>query len=360
MKILHVITSLRTGGAEKLMVDILPRLKSMGNEVDLVVFDGYRTDFTDQLKAAGVNIIHFSKEGGIYNPLSIFKLRKLLPKYDVVHTHLTAPQLFTALSSVLCSVVLVTTEHNTSNRRREWKWYACVDKWMYRKYRHVICISEATEQNLRNLIGDGVTELSTIYNGIDVEKFLKATPLNRSELTPTPNKKVVVMVAAFRYQKDQRTLIRAVKRLPEEYELWLVGGGELKEEIESYIKDQKMSDRVRMIGIRSDVPSVLKTADVVVQSSHIEGFGLAAVEGMAAGRPLLASDVEGLAQVVDGAGVLFEHENDAQLAAEIARICEDKTLYDSLVSRGIERAKLYDINKMVDSYVAVYSKIVKK
>lgn len=360
MKILHVITSLRTGGAEKLMVDILPRQKSKGNEVDLAVFDGYRTAFTDQLEAAGINIIKFNKEGGIYNPQNIFKLWKLFPKYDIVHTHLSSPQFFAALASVLCSVVLVTTEHNTSNRRRRWKWYACVDKWMYRKYRHVICISEATEKNLRDLIGDGVTELSTIYNGIDVEKFLKATPLNRSELTPSANKKIVVMVAAFRYQKDQKTLIRAVKRLPEEYELWLVGGGELKEEIETFIEDQEMSNRVRMIGIRPDVPSVLKTADIVVQSSHIEGFGLAAVEGMAAGRPLLASNVEGLAQVVEGAGVLFEHENDSQLAAEIARICEDKKLYDALATRGIERAKLYDINKMVDAYLAIYSKVLNK
>lgn len=359
MKILHVIASLRTGGAEKLMVDILPRLKSMGNNVDLVVFDGHRTFFTEQLEAAGVNIIPFSKEGGIYNPLSIFKLRKYLPRYDIVHTHLTSPQFFTAIASVLCSVALVTTEHNTSNRRRRWKWYAWVDRWMYRKYKHVICISEATEQNLRELIGDGVTELSTIYNGIDVEKLAKAEPLNRSELTPAPDKKIVVMVAAFRYQKDQKTLIRAVRRLPEDYELWLVGGGELKEEVEAYIKDQGMTERVRMIGIRPDVPSVLKTADIVVQSSHIEGFGLAAVEGMAAGKPLLASNVEGLSQVVKGAGVLFEHEDDEALAYEIQRICNDKKLYNGLVQKGYERAKLYDIQKMVEEYYKVYQKVLK-
>ena len=122
MKILHVITSLNIGGAEKLMVDLLPRLKQRGVEVELLVFVGNRTMFYDQLEREGVKIAAFAEKGSVYNPLHLIRLYRFLKKnhFDVVHTHNTAPQLFAALVAVLCSVVLCTTEHNTSNRRRNW------------------------------------------------------------------------------------------------------------------------------------------------------------------------------------------------------------------------------------------------
>ena len=121
MKILHVITTLYTGGAEKLMVDLLPRMKQAGHKVELCVFDGTRTPFFEQLEKNGIRIHWFHKGGSVYNPLNIYRLWRLMRKgWDIVHTHNTAPQLFAAFGEVLCSVVLVTTENTTSNRRRDW------------------------------------------------------------------------------------------------------------------------------------------------------------------------------------------------------------------------------------------------
>lgn len=111
MKILHVITTLYTGGAEKLMVDLLPRMKQAGHKVELCVFDGTRTPFFEQLEKNGIRIHWFHKGGSVYNPLNIYRLWRLMRKgWDIVHTHNTAPQLFAAFGEVLCSVVLVTTE----------------------------------------------------------------------------------------------------------------------------------------------------------------------------------------------------------------------------------------------------------
>lgn len=359
MKILQVITSLSTGGAEKLISEIAPMLREKGHQVDVLAFDGADTAFKKVLIDKGIKVYSFGKGCNVYNPIFIFRLAKLMKNYDIVHTHNTAPQLFAAIGSVLCSVVLCTTEHNTSNRRRDWKWYAPIDKWMYSRYSKVICISDSTEHNLRDFIKDTSDKICTILNGINIAHYSQAVPIDRSIISKHIERKVIAMVAGFRYQKDQETLIRAFKNLPEDYELWLVGDGERRSIIEQCIKDNKLEDRVLLLGIRSDIPSLLKSVDVVVQSSHWEGFGLAAVEGMAAGKPVIASDVEGLAQVVENAGLLFPLGDDKKLADIIKQLLEDKSYYQQVATKCWERAQMFDIQNMVDAYNEVYEELVK-
>ena len=106
MKILHVITSLKVGGAEKLLVDILPILNSTGHKADVLLFDGVNTPFKQMLLNKGINVYHLSIGGSVYNLKNIFKLIPYLRKYDIVHTHNTAAQLLVAIAKVLCSVVL--------------------------------------------------------------------------------------------------------------------------------------------------------------------------------------------------------------------------------------------------------------
>ena len=114
---------------------------------------------------------------------------------------------------------------------------------------------------------------------------------------------------------------------------------------------------VHLLGLRTDVPNLLKASDIVVQSSHIEGFGLAAVEAMAAGKPVIASNVEGLSGVVEGAGLLFEHENAQQLAYAISNVLNDKKQYQSLVEKGCKRASIYTIETMADKYLMEYNRV---
>ena len=104
IKILHVITSLRTGGAEHLMVDLLPRLRDLGNEVELLVFDGTRTAFYEELEQMGIKIHSLGIGSNVYHPRNMFKLRKFVAKYDIIHTHNTACQLFVPVAKILkCS-----------------------------------------------------------------------------------------------------------------------------------------------------------------------------------------------------------------------------------------------------------------
>lgn len=354
MKILHVITSLRTGGAEHLMVDLLPALKRLGNEVDLLVFDGTDTPFKRQLESVGVKIHQLGIGGNVYNPMNVLRLVKFMRSFDVVHTHNTACQLFAAMAGVLCSAVLCTTEHTTSNRRRDLRWYALIDKWMYRQYRAIICISDKAKTNLKNYLGAGNWPISTIYNGIDVNKYASAEP-DEALVRSKNGRKAIVMVAGFRYQKDQDTLIKAMRLLPaEEYVLWLVGDGERRGLLEGLAHSEGVEERVWFLGIRTDVARVLKSADVVVLSSHFEGLSLSSIEGMASGRPFVASDVDGLHEIVAGNGVLFPHGDAAALADVIKRLCNDKAEYESVAGRCQVKARQYDISLMAAKYDEVY------
>ena len=354
MKILHVITSLRTGGAEKLMVDLLPRLKEKGIEVELCLFNGYRTPFFDKLASSGIKIIDFGTENSVYNPLNIFRLKKLLKHYDIIHTHNYSPQIFAAIAGLGTGKPLVTTEHNTSNRRRSIKGFAAIDRLMYSRYDRIICISKKAEDNLRNFIGSQSKRIITVNNGIDTKTYVSATAL--PDFKPS-GVKAITMVAAFRWEKDQSTLIRSLKFLPNDFHLYLVGEGVLRGECERLVATSELGDRVHFLGLRTDVPKILKASDFIVMSSHFEGLSLSSLEGMAVGRPFLASDVDGLREVVKDAGVLFEHNNPHDLAQKILSIASDKSLYLSIAAKCSERASQYDISLMVNNYIKVYKDI---
>ena len=357
MKILQVITSLQIGGAEKLIVDIVPMLRQRGLDVDVCLFNGKDTSFKQQLQTCGCKVFDLSYDERYYSPIKIFKLWRIMRHYDIVHTHNTAPQIFAAMASMLCSTVLVTTEHNTSNRRRDWKWYPIfIDRWMYNQYSKIICISNQAEINLRESIGKCKADIITIFNGIDLERFHQAKP--NMALRNNSKRFVVVMVAGFRFQKDHDTLIRAMSHLDNgQFELWLVGDGERRGDLESMVKKLGLSEQVRFFGIRSDIPELLHTADVVVMSSHFEGLSLSNIEGMSVGKPFIASDVDGLREITNGYGVLFPHGDDKTLASVIKHLAEDRTYYNQITSQCYERAQQFDIKNMVDSYSMVYNQM---
>lgn len=351
MKILHVITSLATGGAEHLMVDLLPKLRDLGNDVEIAVFKSQYTDFYRQLESTGILIHGFSQSDGYYNYKHLFRLKKLISHFDIVHTHNTSCQFMAALAKSPPNI-LVTTEHSTSTRRRNYFFFRPIDRWMYKQYNQIICISEPSESSLRNYIGDNYP-IITIKNGINVDRFEKA---NKIDLGLTGNK-VVTMVAGFRYEKDQATLIRSLVNLPEEYHVVLVGDGEKRNEIVSLTKSLNLENRVHMLGVRNDVPQILKSSDVVVMSSHREGLSLSNVEGMASGVPFIASDVEGLREVTGGYGVLFPHGDDKALANEILKLTTDHSYSKEIVSKCLLRARQYDISKMAEEYNNIYTKL---
>lgn len=363
MKILQVITSLQLGGAETLVCNLVPRLWKMGHQVDVCVFNGKKTPLTEKLQreAPEAKIIALGK--GYYNPLYIFRLAKIMRDYDIIHTHNSSPQLFVAIAKVLCSVELVSTEHTTSNRKRNWKWYRPIESWMYNQYDSIICISGIAEQKLREYMGrkwydissDRYSRITTINNGVDVQAIHNACP-DEKLLKAKSNRNAILMVAGFREAKDQDTIVRALTHLnKDKYEVWFAGTGVRMDEVKQLANNLQLQDKVRFLGLRTDVPNVIKAADIIVMSSHWEGLSLSNIEGMSAGKPFIASDVNGLKEVTKGWGLLFEHGNDKELAALIEKLTENPQYYEKIANRCYERARQFDISQTVEQYDKVYS-----
>ena len=354
------------GGAETLVVNLIPRLQAMGHIVDLCVFNGIETPLMQRLRRESPQTKIYSLGHGVYNPLYVLKLARLMRGYDIVHTHNSSPQLFVAMASLFSHTNLVSTEHNTSNRKRNWKWYRPIESWMYGRYDHVICISRIAEEKLRKYMGgdwlvkssNRYKAITTINNGIDVNAIFKATPC-KELLDLKESRKSILMVAGFRKQKNQDTIIRALTLLDKEkYEVWFAGIGERMDEVRQLALSLGVNDRVRFLGLRTDIPNVLRAADVIVMSSHWEGLSLSNVEGMSAHKPFIASDVNGLKEVTKGYGLLFPHEDAKALAEEINRLASDETYYNEISERCYNRALEFDISNTVSGYADVYENIL--
>lgn len=359
MKILQVITSLRIGGAEKLVVDMVPLYKERGYQVDVLLFDGTETPFKKQLQKKGGTIYELAKGGSVYNPMFILKLIPFLKQYDIVHTHNTACQYYVAIAKLLffIKVRLVTTEHSTNNRRRNLPFFRYIDQFIYCRYNAVVAISEEIASALRIYLNK--RDIYIVSNGVNLSAFIEAQPLDRKGMTPLCSSVVITMVARFGEAKDQATLIRALALLPFNYCLFLVGGGDdsILQDCVCLSEKLNLTRRVVFAGIRTDIAQILKASDVVVMSSHWEGLSLSSIEGMTAGKPFVASDVNGLHEITKGAGVLFPHQDEKALAAIILELMNDKVYYHQVVKRCMLRASLYDIQKTIDGYLNVYKQI---
>lgn len=360
MKILYIITSLRTGGAEHLMVDLLPRLQQHGHEVALFLMDGTKTPFMEQLQAYPIPMFISAVGGNVYDPRHIWRLRNIMRNYDIVHTHNTSPQLFAAIANIGIRKTLISTEHSTFNRRRKFPILKPIDRWMYRQYNHVICISDQAKKNLRTYLSLPEISISTIFNGIDTTRFAEAKASTSLQNALPTNAKICMMVSAFREQKDQPTLLRAMALLPNEYHLVLVGGGDemLQKNCKELSKQLNITNRTHFLGIRTDIPELLKVADVLILSSHYEGLSLSNLEAMAAGKPFIASDVDGLREVVDGYGLLFPEGDAHTLAKQIKELGENKAYAKEIATRCQRKAMEFDISKMVKEYSTIYEKFL--
>jgi glycosyltransferase involved in cell wall biosynthesis len=346
-------------GAEKLLVDLLPRLRDRGYDVELLLLNGENTPFRKQLEMTGIKVMHTQANSlHYYNPINLIRLIPYLKRYDIVHTHNTAPQLFTAIGSLFCSTPLCHTEHSHSNHRRKIKYYAPIDRWVYNRFNRIICISSYAEECLLKYLRKPKPKICTINNGVDISKYSKAIPSDVIQ-TIAPDCRSITMVANFRDPKDQDTIIRGLASLPKKFHLFLLGEGGRRSICQNLAQELGVENRVHFMGHRPDVPSLLRASDYIVMSSRYEGLSLSSVEGMCVGKPFLSSDVNGLREVVQGAGLLFPYQDDKKFVEHILRLENHPEEYNLVAENCYKRACDYDISKMVDSYSLVYQDILK-
>lgn len=364
MKILHIINSLATGGAEKLIVETLPLYREKGIVADLLLLNGTEYPLYKELQEKNCCKIYSLGKTSVYNPKLIGKIIPYLKQYDLIHVHLFPAQYFAVAAKRLSfsKKPLVFTEHSTSNRRFSSKKFKLADKIIYNSYSRIVCITDKVKVAVLKQTGMSEEKLTVIENGINLEKINGAPPYSRAGISLKLSDKdlLLIQVSSFQEPKDQPTVIRALQHLPDHVKLLLAGDGILRKDCEQLVKELKLQDRVLFLGLRDDIPSLLKSCDVIVLSSKYEGLSLSSIEGMASGKPFLASDVPGLSDVVGGAGILFPQGDDRKLAEEISKLITNKEWSEEVAKKCMTRAENYDIHRMVEDHIQLYQSILSK
>lgn len=361
MKLSIIINSLNIGGAEKLVADSFPLIKEKIEETQLIVLKHSPSFIAKQLDQKG-NHVKFLDSGSLYNPYLIFKLIPIIRKSEVVHFHLFPTLYWVVIASMFLRnrPKLIYTEHSTHNKRRDSKIFKFLDRLVYSRIDKIVSISKDVDTNIKKHLGKAFeSKVSLIHNGVDLQTITSAAAYHKSDLGFDDTDVLLLQVSSFRWQKDQGTLIKALKLLPSEYKLLLAGDGPLREEMENLVKELELTGRVQFLGNRPDIPNLLKTADIIVLSSKHEGLSLASIEAMASGKPFVASDVPGLREIVKDYGLLFEQGNEKALSDTILNLENSSELEIKIVKACQKRAEEFDIQKMVRAHITLYDSLIK-
>ena len=359
MRVLEIIDSLATGGAEILLVELCSRFKRLGIQTDVFVLKSFHGRLERELERAGIRLLR-SPVNKIYSHRQVSALRKTMihGSYDVLHAHLYPAQLWACMAArgLAKRPAMITTEHNTSNRRRRTFWKP-VDQWMYNQYQRIACISDATNDALLGSFDKPRCRSVVVPNGIDLEKYTGSCKSVKLAVYGT-DAPVALCTASLSPRKDQATIIRAVGLVPGVH-LFLAGDGPQREALIHLSRGVGVSDRVHFLGVRHDVRELIGTADVYVQASRVEGFGLAVVEAMAGGLPVIASNVPGLREVVGDAARLFEGGDHIGLAGRIVEVLGNPKLRNCLSEAGRTRARTFDVENTALAYAHLYEDVMR-
>lgn len=364
MKIIHVIGSLGSGGAQSLLVDLASSQKAMGHDVSVVELSNVATSvFRKPLLEYGIPIQAVSNNS-VYSIKHVFRVSKYLKGADIVHVHLFPALYWIAFSKIITGgdYKLIYTEHSTNNKRRgSWFW-RLLDKWVYRSYNRIVACSDSAKASFDKVFP--TLSCLSIPNGINLNKFKDAQPYDKRFLWGlSEEERVLTMVARFEYPKRQDVIVEALKELPDRFHCVLVGGYEGQQGVDivkRIAENAGVQDRVHFMYTRSDVPRILKSSDYVILSSDFEGLSLSMIEGMCVGKPFIASDAPGLTDVVSGSGILFAPGDAHMLATVLRELDDNKTWYEDVAMRCAQKADEYDINNVAQKYIEVYEQALGK
>ncbi|SDJ09461.1 Glycosyltransferase involved in cell wall bisynthesis [Halanaerobium congolense] len=354
MKVLHIINSLNIGGAQNLLLDSIDYYKKKNIKITVLSLSTNFKPLTNQ-KSDVIKVIDSDNPKSFKSFFCLFKYLNN-HEFDIIHAHLFPTIYYCSIFKKigLFENPLVITEHSTYNKRRKHKINKPIEKFIYNEFDKVVCISDGTEKQLNKWLKIGhKTEI--IYNGVSLNKFV-----SKKSIVNIEDKNIIkiIMVANFLPQKDQLTVVKAMKRLDKRYELYFVGDGSEISHIKKQVEKLNLDERVFFLGKRNDVPNLLRKMDLFVLSSKWEGFGLVVIEAMASGLPVIASDVIGLSEIVNGYGALFELGDFESLSKKIFKLTQDNQIYSEYVSKSILRANHFSLEKMVNNYIDLYQNLI--
>ncbi|MGL5052876.1 MAG: glycosyltransferase [Cetobacterium sp.] len=360
MKIAIINHNLGSGGAEKLIYDMALELQVKKIDFSIILLTSIGDIYGKKLIKEGIDVKFLSAKNDVYSPKNIYRLIKILQKYDIVHVHTYLSQLWVAFASIFLSKLkkYILTEHSTNNRRRDKKYFRILDRWMYSKYSIIVSISDKVQEELQKWIKIN-SNYKVIKNGINIEKYLNAVPKKRSEFNLKDEDKLICQVARFIPLKNQETTVEALRLLPKNYKIIFLGEGEKKEKIKSLAHKYELEERVKFLGYRSDVPEIIKMCDISVLTSEYEGLPISAIEAMFL-NPFIGSDVSGIKDLVKEKELLFKYQDNKELSKLIKKILEDKNYYQRVKEVCFNNVKCFDIALTTENYIKQYTNLIDK
>jgi len=354
LRIVQVINSIVPGGAERLAADLHAEYRELGHDSHLVAIAGpSRTENLDGLWCAGSPSVYHPTVSAL---LSNLMRHPLLQGASVVHVHLF-PALYrtpAALRRAGWKGMLVASEHSTHNRRRGTLGGRLIDSFTYRHYNRIICVSDAVRDALVKWRPKLASRSVVVNNGIRLEEYL-ASPKCRTPHAPPVILSVGRLTEAKNYVRAITAVADLTGRMDMELVYRIVGDGPLRSKLEELIEELSLVGKVLLPGSSADIPHLLREADLLFIPSLWEGFGIAAVEAMAAGLPVVAGDVPGLRDVVGTkAGILVDPCSISGMSHALERVLTDRDLYRRLGSAGPERASAYSIRECALRHLEIY------
>ncbi|MFO0977089.1 MAG: glycosyltransferase [Planctomycetaceae bacterium] len=363
-----MIHALGVGGAE-VLVDQMVRRMSDEFRCVVAVLDEVG-EIGERLKRDGFLIEHMRRQPGIDRQCA----RRLRDFADhegamILHAHQYTPFFQSMLSRGLFGTrPIVFTEHgrhfpDLPSRKR-----SVVNRLLLRRQDRLFGCGEAVRRALIENEGLPESRVEVIYNGVDLSALSRpdqdARTRIRAEFGLDESAFVVAQVARLHELKDHQTALRTIdearKKVPG-IRLILAGDGDQRPAIENTIRQRGLEQHVILAGTRKDVANLLSASDVFLLTSISEGIPLTVIEAMAARRPVVATAVGGLPELIENAvtGFLASAKDELGLASALVTLANDEALRHQMAERAADRAETrFSLNGMLRSYAGVYRELL--
>src|SRR5579871_154703 len=323
LKVLQIISSSAAGGAERHVLDLSESLKARGHYVELICpGEGW---ISSAARDAGLTV-HLSpmRRLGWLATRNLIAQRVQSGQVELIHTHLTRASYIGYAAGLKTRVPVITTVHLLNNDRL----YRQIAKGRNR----LVAVSEYV-QSVLNDRGIARAYIDTVYNGTDFLQFKPSDPAAvKAELGIPEDRMVIGIVGRICRTKGHLEMVRALRSIrqvsPKAHAVF-VGRIEdgFKGELARAVAEEGMGEHITFTGVREDVPRIMDSFDISAMPSHMETFGLAAIEAMARSRPVIASNVGALPEVVShGKTGLLVPVDSEQLAGAAVKLLQDAPL----------------------------------
>ena len=369
IRVLQLITSLERGGAENHLLALLSHADRAAFDIEVGVLCG-EGELVPVFRQQGIKV-HLLRARGRFDPFALARLVALLRNgsFDILHSHLFRADIYAGIAVSQLGdrrPLVVSTRHND-------------DRFFLNPFVGIIHYLVSARQDLIIAISDHIARFTVargvrhpgrvrrVYHGLEptVTRTLERQGQRiRAELGVRPDELLVGNVGRLALQKGQRHLIAAMPLLLERVpfaHLVIAGGGDLEDYLRDLALQAGVADRVHVLGPRKDVPALMHAIDVFAMPSIWEGFGLVLLEAMAAGRPIVASRVATIPEVVVDreTGLLVPTGDPVALADALARLAHDPGLARRLGEAGRDRLRRhFSIEKMVGDTELLYRELI--